>query len=259
MSDIHSAVGSYVAHALDDEERTEFEQHLAVCETCTREVSEFTETLAELTNLTRKAPPPELRASVLGAIAQVRPLPPEEPVARPDLPAPHEATTVVQPAPPPVDELAAARQRRSNRLLRMVVAAAMVMVVALGGWVYALNQQHQQQQAQVVAESELMSAPDLKVYAVTMPDGSRGSYVVSQQQGRGLFTAAAVPTAGAGKTYQLWTIHDGKPVGSGLFSGGRGVRAWLDHVRDAEAVAITVEPEKGSSQPTSEILAAAKL
>ena len=38
MSEIHGAVGSYVVNALDPDELDEFEAHLAVCPTCSREV-----------------------------------------------------------------------------------------------------------------------------------------------------------------------------------------------------------------------------
>jgi anti-sigma factor RsiW len=77
MSEIHSAVGSYVVNALDPDELEEFEAHLAVCPTCTREVQEFTETAAELSLLASATPPAALRGSILAAISEVRPLPPE--------------------------------------------------------------------------------------------------------------------------------------------------------------------------------------
>ena len=84
VHDPHGAVGAYVADALDDDERTVFEQHLEGCESCRREVAEFTETAAELTWLSEATPPPSLRTSVLWQIATVRPLPPEETVETPD-------------------------------------------------------------------------------------------------------------------------------------------------------------------------------
>ena len=58
MSEIHGAVGSYVVNALDPDELEEFEAHLAVCPTCTREVREFCETAAELSLLASAPPPP---------------------------------------------------------------------------------------------------------------------------------------------------------------------------------------------------------
>ena len=55
MSEIHGAVGSYVVNALDPDELDEFEAHLAVCPTCSREVQEFGETVAELSLLASAA------------------------------------------------------------------------------------------------------------------------------------------------------------------------------------------------------------
>lgn len=78
MSEIHAAVGSYVVNALDGADLDEFEAHIAACPTCTREVREFSETVAELSVLTA-APPPSLRSSIVSAITEVRPLPPEVP------------------------------------------------------------------------------------------------------------------------------------------------------------------------------------
>jgi len=56
MSEIHNAVGSYVVNALDPDELEEFEAHLAVCSTCTREVQEFSETAAQFSLLANTAP-----------------------------------------------------------------------------------------------------------------------------------------------------------------------------------------------------------
>ena len=76
MSEIHGAVGSYVVNALDPDELEEFEAHLAVCPTCSREVREFGETAAELALLASAPPPPAaLRGSILSAISEIRPLP----------------------------------------------------------------------------------------------------------------------------------------------------------------------------------------
>ncbi len=53
MSEIHSAVGAYVVHALEGPELDEFETHLAGCPACQREVVEFRETVAELSLMSR--------------------------------------------------------------------------------------------------------------------------------------------------------------------------------------------------------------
>lgn len=262
MSDIHSDVGSYVADSLSDAERAAFEEHLAVCETCAREVREFSETAADLGVLTQSPPPPELRASVLEAIGSVRPLPPVEDAA-PRRAAPEEERHEVE---VPRDEVAVARQRRVQRVLQFAVAAAVVVALALGGAVYNLTQQVQSQVAQQEAqekqrraETELMAAPDAVVRSATI-DGRPGTYVVSAEFDRGLFIASDLPPAGTGRTYQLWTQHGDDMVGSGLFDGGESVRAWIDNIDGAAGFAITIEPAGGSPNPTGdEIMAEAKI
>jgi anti-sigma factor RsiW len=105
MSEIHGAVGSYVVNALDPDEREEFEAHLAVCPTCTREVQEFCETAAELSLLASATPPPAaLRSSILSAISEVRPLPPE--LLPPEPPA---EIAAAQPSPPAAETVPAER------------------------------------------------------------------------------------------------------------------------------------------------------
>ncbi len=270
--DIHDAAGCYAVDALSAPELAEFELHLSHCESCSREVADLSEALAELSVLSATKPPPELRQSVLASIAQVTPLPPERsrtgaedsPAAQPRHAADsgdHGATAgeKVATAGPVRARQSRPVRRGVQRAVTFALAAAVVVALAMGGWVVRLNQQHQAQQAQATAVAELMSAPDVKVYPVTLPSGARGSYTVSQRQNRGLFTATSVPPAGQDKTYQLWAVHNGKPVSSGLFSGGDTVRTWLSHVQGAEALAITVEPGNGMPQPTMDPFAGAKL
>lgn len=76
MSDIHGAVGAYVADALDPAERAAFADHMRQCHLCASEVRSLTETVAELSAGVATAPPPQLRDQVLRAARHVRPLPP---------------------------------------------------------------------------------------------------------------------------------------------------------------------------------------
>ena len=57
LHEMHIDVGCYVADALDNDERAAFEAHLDHCESCSREVVEFSETSAELARLVAMAPP----------------------------------------------------------------------------------------------------------------------------------------------------------------------------------------------------------
>jgi hypothetical protein len=295
MSEVHSAVGSYVVNALDGPELDEFEAHLAVCETCSREIREFSETAAELALLVAAGPPPSLRSSILASIKEVRPLPPEIPVAeappleepassaptsapqtrRPGAPRralvePDEGLPFdeedegpppieprsAQPAVRPVDELALRRARRRTRVLAAVVAAAMVVAVALGGWVYTLVRERQAQVAEAALETQLYSASDVKIYPLRLPSGAQFSFVVSKSLDRALFVSNNLPATAPGTEYQLWTIAPA-PIPDNLLSGGGARKQWFrGQITGTAALAITIEPQGGSPQPTGTVTAA---
>jgi Anti-sigma-K factor rskA/Putative zinc-finger len=251
MSEIHGAVGSYVVNALDPEELEEFEAHLAVCPTCRREVAEFGETAAELSLLASVAPPPAaLRESVLSAISEVRPLPPEPPAET----AAAESSPrgpATAPAERPVDELALRRQRRRTRVLTVLAAAVLAAAVALGGVVYTLFQSRQAQVAQQAAETELLTAPDVQTYSATMKDGGQISFVVSRSLDRALFIGKDLPSVGADRTYQLWTLEDEQAIPDNLVAGGGDRKQFFrETLSGVTSLAVSIEAAGGAQQPT---------
>jgi hypothetical protein len=252
MSEIHGAVGAYVVNALDPAELEEFEAHLAVCPTCSREVVEFGEAAAELSLLASVPPPAALRGSILSAISEVRPLPPE-PAAEVAPAEPTAPGAPVIPAEPwrPVDELALRRQQRRTRLLSVLVAAVLAAAVALGGVVYTLVQTRQAQVAQQAAETELLTAPDLQTYSATMKDGGQISFVVSRSLDRAMFIGKDLPTVGADRTYQLWTLEGERPIPDNLVAGGGDRKEFFrETLSGVTSLAVSVEAAGGAQQPT---------
>jgi anti-sigma-K factor RskA len=84
---------------------------------------------------------------------------------------------------------------------------------------------------------------------------SRGRVFVSRGKGL-LFIGASLPAIAPNKTFELWVIPaKGNPVPAGTFHGEADATAV--YVRpgpvqgDTAAVAVTVEPEGGSPQPTT--------
>lgn len=252
MSEIHGATGSYVLNALDAGELEEFEAHLAVCPTCSREVVEFCETAAELSLLAAVPPPPALKSSVLGAITGVRVLPP-------DVPAEDQTTPVdvveETPTAAPVDELALRRQRRLTRVLSLAVAAALVVALGLGAWVVELTQR-ETPVATSTLETELLNAPDVKGYTIPVAGGGEATFVASKSLDRALFSSGDLPALPPDQTYQLWTLsgsveEPGVIRADNLVSGGAAAKSWLrGPVGQSGALAISVEPAGGSPQPT---------
>jgi len=249
MSEIHGAVGSYVVNALDSDELDEFEAHLAVCPTCSREVQEFGETAAELSLLASGTPPPaELRGSIMAAISQVRPLPPE-PAAEP---APLEAETpsTAEASERPIDELALRRQQRRTRILSVLVAAVIAAALAMGGVVYGLVQSRQAQVAQQTAQTELLTAPDVRTYSTTMKDGGQISFVVSKSLNRAMFIGKDLPAVGNDKRYQLWTLEGEHAIADNLVRGGGDRQQFFRETLDGvTGLAVSIEDAGGAQQP----------
>lgn len=71
---IHELSAAYALHALDADERREFEQHLAHCAECRETVASFQETAAALAYETEQPPPPpSLRVRILDEARRERP------------------------------------------------------------------------------------------------------------------------------------------------------------------------------------------
>ncbi|BAP31705.1 uncharacterized protein CHSO_2668 [Chryseobacterium sp. StRB126] len=62
--------------------------------------------------------------------------------------------------------------------------------------------------------------------------------------------AEHLPKAPTGMQYQLWAIEDGKPVNAGMYSEDKDSQIALASISKAQAFAITLEKEGGSSVPT---------
>jgi anti-sigma-K factor RskA len=74
MPDVHSLVAPYALDALPETEEREFEQHLALCERCQRELGALREAAAALAYGTGgREPPPELRERILSQARAERP------------------------------------------------------------------------------------------------------------------------------------------------------------------------------------------
>ena len=254
MSEIHGAVGAYVVNALDPDELEEFEAHLAVCPTCSREVVEFGETAAELSLLASAPPPPAaLRGSILSAISEVRPLPPEPPAETAHAePTGNGTQTITADLRHAVDELALRRQQRRTRVLSVLVAAVVAAAVALGGVVYTLVQSRQAQVAQQAAETELLTAPDVQTYSATMKDGGQISFVVSK--------SLEPRDSSSARTCQLSAPIGGISCGLSRVNGQSRTTWWpvAAIVRSSSArpssgvtgLAVSVEAAGGAQQPT---------
>ncbi|WP_406463766.1 anti-sigma factor [Streptomyces sp. NBC_00111] len=271
-ADPHESSGAYVLHALPEEERRAFEAHLAECGQCQEEVAELRATTALLGQLTAEHPPESLRDQVLRKVADT-----------PQEPRPHaqEAQPHTQEARPHPTAKVPGRRRPARSLILALAASVAVALVCLGlaGWqhqeasdakdhadrVEAQAHRVQAQAHQVEAEqknvTKVLTASDVRLQTQVLSDGATASVTFSRSEGSATLAVSGLPALPAGRTYAAWFMEDGTPVPAGLLSGdpGRQVTLLEGTLDDATAVALSVEPDGGSPQPTTVPLGAVPL
>jgi anti-sigma-K factor RskA len=231
--DLHTLTGAYAADAMeDDEERRDFEQHLALCSDCREEVRTLRETVAVLAAATALTPPAGLRARVMAEVAATGQWPPPR-------------TVRAMPA-------------RTSRLVAVAAAVVTIAGLAVGG--YGLVQARQEHQ-QVVAARQLADRigsviADPAARRVVGPINGGGQATLVLSGSRAVVLTAGIHGLPSQRTYQLWVLRGDQVRSAGLGSGGSAAAgSWtrlVDGVRPGDKVAISVEPSGGSAQPTTQ-------
>lgn len=235
--DLHTLTGAYAAHALPLDEEREFEEHLRACDACTQEVRELEATTARLAGGVAVLPPPALKAAVMAHILTVRQLPP--------VGGPRHGSAEVVPL------------HRSWYRSPLGVAAAALLVLTLGASGFAARERNQlrDERSASAAASAIVADPARQVRAAKLGSGSA---TVISAGGRAVVFTTGLPALASGRVYQLWLI-DGKTITSeGLLPKTGAARRVLDALPGRASVAISVEPDGGSDQPSTEPVAVVK-
>jgi anti-sigma-K factor RskA len=223
MTDVHALSGAYAVDALDDLERAAFERHLVDCAACRAEVASLRETAALIAETTATEPPAGLRDRVLADISGVRPLPPEVPATK--------------------------RPRRWRTGL--LAAAAAVVLLAAGTVVW-----QQPWAGETSTTEQVLTAADAESTTLELGEAS-ATVTHSDSLGRAVIVTDDMPPPPEGKVYQLWLEQpDDGMVSAGLMPVDPDQTVLLEgDAATATAVGITVEPEGGSPEPTSDPIA----
>lgn len=215
MEHVDELIAAHALRALDPDDERAVEQHLAECEGCRHKLAEFEAVAAALAYAAPAAAPPLELRDRILGAA--------EPVVQP-------------PVPPPVRE----RRRWWPRIAAVAAPGFAVLAIALAAWNISLRND--------LGDTRSRFATGRVIHLANV-----GNVVTS---GGSAILYADLKPAPSGKTYEAWVITGGKPVPAGTFDGGTGTRLTLTHdVAAGDSVAVTVEPEGGSAQPTSEPLA----
>jgi anti-sigma-K factor RskA len=221
-TDLHTLAGAYAIDALSEEEARQFDRHLEECPACREEVREFRAAAAKMGAAEAVTPPPTLKARVLAAADQLPQLPPR------------------------VTRLEAVRKRRWSAKL---VAAAAVVVLALGGVAVFESQRGGQQGVVAATVAQVFQAGDAHTKTVQTDHGTV-TVATSPSMGRMAVRTDGLRAPGDKRVYQLWAIHEGTPTSAGVIQNLKAGAA-MAMPSEGTTVAITVEPEGGSEQPTT--------
>lgn len=246
--DLHSLAAPYALDALEPDERRRFEKHLERCDRCPAEVRALAEDAVRLAWSTAAPAPAAMRDRVFAA---VRTTPQEAPArARPQQHLPPHVWGV---QPPPKARARAPRMRSLLAPLATVTAAAALVVASL--FAVQANRTEDQLAAERAQSREIahvLSAPDARATSERDADGNRIGVIASAEEGSAIVTLSGFGDLPSGRVHQLWLMRpDVQPRSLGLFDGDTPlVTNGLSD--DATSLAVTVEPDGGSPQPTSQ-------
>ncbi len=257
---LHALSGAYVVDALDDAERAVFEKHLPTCLDCQREVASLREATALMADDATLAPPPALRDSVLAGIKSIRPLAPETGPAT--APAEASGSAGSGESAGSADEGAGAKvlqlRPRRRRVATLVAAAAAVVAVGVGT-VYQ-PWQDDSTTTQLSAADQVLAASDAQRQSIEFDDGSSATVVRSLKEKGAVLLTRDMAAPPEGKAFEIWLQDDtGTMVPAGMMKRAGDHKVLLEGderaVTKATGVGITVEPESGSEEPTTEPIA----
>lgn len=246
--DLHSLAAPYALDALEPGERHRFEKHLRTCAICAAEVRALSEDAARLAWSTAAAPPAAMRDRVLAAVRSTPQESPGRESARAhaaQLP-PHVWGT----QPPPRNR--APRTRPFFVPFATATAAAALVVASL----FAVQADRTQDQLDAQREraseiANVLAAPDARASTGEDAEGRTIEWSPASA-GRAVVTLSGYGDPPGGRVHQLWLMRpDVQPRSLGLFDADTPlVASGLD--KSATSLAVTVEPDGGSPQPTSQ-------
>jgi anti-sigma-K factor RskA len=221
---------AFVLGALPEEERREFEEYLAAHPERQADIDELG-AVAGLLALSpqEQEPPPGLRRNIMAVVEAEA----ERPGAGSGL----------------------ARMRGFLDVRTLALGAAALLVIGLLSWNLLLQTQIRDLQSQASHDSRLVALEGSGAARQAKVE------VMILHNERAVLMAEDMPPVPENKTFQIWVIENDVQKPGGLFETGEewvvtSIETPLD---GADIIAVTVEPEGGSPQPTTDPMLRARL
>jgi anti-sigma-K factor RskA len=228
---------AYVLGALPEDERRELKEYLASHPERQAEIDELSNVAGLLVLSPQEhEPPPELRRSIMSVV---------EAEAR-------------RPASGPRTWLAGIRELLSVR--NLALGATALLVVGLFSWNMLLQGEVQDLQGQVENRQDPPVSQMVKLEGSGAAQRVQAEVMILEED-RAVLMVENMPPAPVDRTYQVWVIEGDDPQPSALFEPREEPVAAVveDPLDEADAIAVTVEPEGGSQQPTTDPMLIGKL
>jgi anti-sigma-K factor RskA len=229
--DLMTLATPYALHAVSETEYDDIERQLTtapelVVRAFADEVRAVRETMAVVSSATAIEPPDGLRERLLAAV--------------------NDHAAVRQLNPP---------QRRNWRSIVMSAAAALVVGLTVVGIGWAIRPEPKPTMAE-----QIFAASDVRTVSGAIPTGGTATVVFSRQRNAVVLVMNNVAPPQTGTVYQMWLVAGPAqpPRSAGTMDAAAvapSTTAVLPDLGDSKALAFTVEPGGGSSQPTSPVFA----
>jgi anti-sigma-K factor RskA len=221
-SDLHDLTAAFALDALDERDRDAYEEHLARCASCRDELAGLQGAVTALAYAAEgPAPPAALRGRVLAAARAERP-------------------NVVP--------------LRPRWAVPAAVAAAVAACAALGFGLWSQSLRNDLSRERATRDAlALVAQPEARRIKLAGAEGVVGV----TPDGRAALAFARLEPPPKGKAYEAWVVEDGTSRPAGVFRGRTFVLTRT--VPAGATIAITLEPEGGSSVPTTRPFAKARV
>jgi anti-sigma-K factor RskA len=225
--DLIALATPYALHAVPEAELADIERRVAaappdVAQEFADEVRSVRETMAVVSAATAVEPPDQLRNRLLTEVSS-----------------------------DPVRTL----RPRMKRWQAVGLAAAAAVIIGLGA--LGVGMTLRPPPAPSMAE-QVFAAPDVRTVSGDIPTGGTATVVFSRDRNAGVLVMNNVAPPQPGTVYQMWLIDDKGPHSAGTMDDkavAPSTTAMLPDLGDSQMLAFTVEPGRGSSQPTTPIIA----
>ncbi|MEU1403915.1 anti-sigma factor [Streptomyces sp. NPDC005728] len=246
---LHSLAAPYALDALEPGERRRFEKHLKGCDRCAAEVRALSEDAVRLAWSTAAPAPAALRNRVLAAVRTT----PQEQASLPVRERAAQLPPHVWGTQPPPSRARTPRTRPLFVPFATATAAAALVVASL--FAVQANRAEDRLDAERARAREIahvLAAPDARAVGSKDDRGRSIGVIASASERQAVVTLSGYGTPSGGHVHQLWLMRPHvQPRSLGLFAGDTPLVAkGLD--TSSTSLAVTVEPDGGSVQPTSQ-------